>query len=61
MIRSSELDHLDENGEYKYNIVIQQMGNNKWVFERNSESFGWIQIRKALKTDEEKYEVVIDD
>lgn len=60
-IKSSNINELNEQGEFKYNKVIQYMGSNKWIFERNENNIGWLQKDKATKKDEQFYPVVIDD
>jgi len=60
-IKSSNINELNEQGEFKYNKVIQYMGSNKWIFERNENNIGWLQKDKATKEDEQFYPVVIDD
>lgn len=58
-IKTSQVNELDDEGNYIYNIVIRSHANIKWVFKRDG--MFWLQQDKATIEDLEKYVVVIDD
>ena len=59
MIRTTQLNDKDDDGNYKHNKVIQSLAGNKYIFERKDDV--WIQKKKATEKDEEKIPVVMDD